>query len=115
LRRYKSNQTGSGLIHSIVKEQVLPGQLEGLRTNANTTEQDASRQILFSEIFCRKTSCQGSIIYESHRSHPISRQNSTPFLRRKSLTLLCPLSFKQRRACNLQPIPDRENLSGSSQ
>ena len=31
------NQTGSGLFHSIVKEQVLPGQLEGQQTIANST------------------------------------------------------------------------------
>jgi hypothetical protein len=39
------------LIHSIVKEQVLPGQLEGLRTNANTTDAIASRQTLFFKKF----------------------------------------------------------------
>jgi hypothetical protein len=32
-RTTAANQTGSGLFHSIVKEQVIPGQLEGLRTN----------------------------------------------------------------------------------
>jgi len=32
------NQTGSGLFHSIVKEQVLPGQLEGRQTISNSTE-----------------------------------------------------------------------------
>src|SRR5215469_13741999 len=29
------NQTGSGMYHPIVKEQVFPGQLEGLQTNVN--------------------------------------------------------------------------------
>jgi len=31
------NQTGSGLIHSIVKEQELPGQLEGQQTITECT------------------------------------------------------------------------------
>ncbi|MGH9699988.1 MAG: hypothetical protein ACRD52_11090, partial [Candidatus Acidiferrales bacterium] len=35
---HRQNQTGSGLIHPIVKEQVIPGQLEGLQTNPNPTE-----------------------------------------------------------------------------
>src|ERR1700691_3105188 len=33
-----SNQTGSGMYHPIVKEQVLPGQLEELQTNPHPTE-----------------------------------------------------------------------------
>jgi hypothetical protein len=32
------NQTGSGLYHSIVKELVLPGLQEGLRTNPYSTD-----------------------------------------------------------------------------
>jgi hypothetical protein len=32
-----SNQTGSGMYHPIVKEQVLPGQLEELQTNPDCT------------------------------------------------------------------------------
>ena len=42
------NQTGSGLFHSIVKEQVIPGQLEGLQTNPNPTETFRSCQPQFS-------------------------------------------------------------------
>ena len=31
--KQERNQTGSGMYHPIVKEQVIPGQLEGLQTN----------------------------------------------------------------------------------
>ena len=31
------NQTGSGMYHPIVKERELPGRLEGLQTNPDTT------------------------------------------------------------------------------
>ena len=36
-RNKRQNQTGSGLFHPIVKEQVLPGQQEGLQTNPDAT------------------------------------------------------------------------------
>jgi len=42
-----ANQTGSGLYHSIVKEQVLPGQLEGRQTIANSTDATLSCQLIF--------------------------------------------------------------------
>ena len=45
------NQTGSGLFHPIVKEQVLPGQLEGLQTDPHPitrfTPSQAQIQIFF--------------------------------------------------------------------
>jgi len=43
----QANQTGSGLYHSIVKEQVLPGQLEGRQTIANSTDATLSCQQIF--------------------------------------------------------------------
>jgi len=37
------------LFHSIVKEQVIPGQLEVQRANANTTEAQALSQAIWKE------------------------------------------------------------------
>ena len=51
-RRTNRNQTGSGMYHPIVKEQVNPGQLEGLQTNPDTTEQGSKCQaIICCELF----------------------------------------------------------------
>lgn len=33
-----SGKTGSGMYHPIVKEQVIPGQLEGLQTNPHSRD-----------------------------------------------------------------------------
>ena len=53
------NQTGSGLIHPIVKERVIPGQLEGLQTNPNPTEARHSCQRFFAfEIHSIFTPCE---------------------------------------------------------
>jgi hypothetical protein len=49
-RQSKPNQTGSGLFHSIVKEQNIPGQLEGLRTNANYSDWMLACQARFGSI-----------------------------------------------------------------
>jgi hypothetical protein len=38
LANHSSNQTGSGMYHPIVKEQVLPGQLEGLQAIRNYSD-----------------------------------------------------------------------------
>jgi hypothetical protein len=38
IARRQQQKTGSGMYHPIVKEQVIPGQLEGLQTNANYTD-----------------------------------------------------------------------------
>jgi len=47
-REQKANQTGSGLYHSIVKELVLPGRQEELRTNPNLTGGSAQSQAVLS-------------------------------------------------------------------
>jgi hypothetical protein len=44
-----SNQTGSGMYHPIVKEQVLPGQLEELQTNLHPTETQFQSQAQMKE------------------------------------------------------------------
>src|SRR5271156_3332445 len=49
-RRTNRNQTGSGMYHPIVKEQVNPGQLEGLQTNPDTTEQVPKCQAVIQKI-----------------------------------------------------------------
>jgi hypothetical protein len=54
-RRTDRNQTGSGLFHPIVKEQVLPGQLAGLKTNPDTTEACPNSQAIiqiYFDLFC---------------------------------------------------------------
>ena len=43
----QNSQTGSGMYHPIVKEQVLPGQLEGQQTNADNSEARAPSQRFF--------------------------------------------------------------------
>jgi len=48
-REQKANQTGSGLYHSIVKELVLPGRQEELRTNPNLTDAVAQSQAVLSK------------------------------------------------------------------
>jgi hypothetical protein len=45
-RNKSRNQTGSGLYHPIVKERILPGRLEGLRTNADSTHHLPESQAL---------------------------------------------------------------------
>ncbi len=67
-RNTKTNQTGSGLFHSIVKEQVLPGQLEGLRTNPNLIDADPDCQGINS---CRK--CRRLWKSAGHKSLVVSR------------------------------------------
>jgi hypothetical protein len=42
---FRANQTGSGMFHQIVKEQVLPGQQEGVQTNANYIEPRPQSQL----------------------------------------------------------------------
>src|SRR6202041_1863727 len=60
-RRTDRNQTGSGLFHPIVKEQVLPGQLAGLKTNPDTIEtypgSQAIIQIYFAHLCVSISSC----------------------------------------------------------
>jgi hypothetical protein len=46
-RNKERNQTGSGLFHPIVKEQIIPGQLEGLQTNPHPTEATTLCQVFF--------------------------------------------------------------------
>jgi len=46
-QRRTKNQTGSGLFHPIVKEQVIPGQLEGLQTNPNLIDSPLLCQAFF--------------------------------------------------------------------
>ena len=42
---FRANQTGSGMFHQIVKEQVLPGQQEGVKTNADYIELRSQSQL----------------------------------------------------------------------
>src|SRR6202030_1557911 len=44
--KQERNQTGSGMYHPIVKEQVIPGQLEGLQTNRHSTDPPSKCQAL---------------------------------------------------------------------
>jgi len=54
-RRTDRNQTGSGMYHPIVKEQVNPGQLEGLQTNPDTIEPCPKCQAAIQLLFCAKS------------------------------------------------------------
>jgi hypothetical protein len=54
-RRTDRNQTGSGMYHPIVKEQVNPGQLEGLQTNPESTEACLMCQAVIQLLFHAKS------------------------------------------------------------
>jgi len=56
-RTTAENQTGSGLFHSIVKEQVIPGQLEGLRTNKYSIQSSPNVNSSFEEKIKTRSLC----------------------------------------------------------
>ena len=81
LQEQKANQTGSGLFHSIVKELVLPGRQEELRTNANSThalpqsQAPTYRLILRSRASIHRPPFACTAVYPSlmrHIAHPTS-------------------------------------------
>jgi hypothetical protein len=78
-RRTDRNQTGSGMYHPIVKEQVNPGQLEGLQTNPDTIEPYLKCQAVIQLLFGPKSV---EIFAAVDFQHPQITRKETPSFRR---------------------------------
>jgi hypothetical protein len=129
LRYAESNQTGSGLFHSIVKEQIIPGQLEGLQTNPHPTESIDSCQSAFSR---KKRRC--GFLSETNKHGPemkarrITRRAFHPYwlafrrtagvsmaivlsLRVTPAPIFLLLSRRQRSILHVRPMRHRDPLA----
>jgi hypothetical protein len=98
---FRANQTGSGMFHQIVKELVLPGLQEGLRTNGDyslTTiacQQRTSRAFLFS---FRQNARLAEALYLRRPSAAIGRVHRRPSTSpRYDPTSARALQFRQAR------------------